>query len=134
MTQPVAYYPGSKMPVRVYSDQPVAEPEPEFTFDYLDFKGTGFYTIGVLASVLNRSQVTLRKWEHDGVIPKPTYIRSSADPRGRRRLYTKDQILGIREIAKEEGLLEASSNGHWKSIEGTQFRDRVLALFRELDK
>lgn len=134
MTTQAAFYPGSKMPVRTYSAQPVAEPEPEFIFDYPDFKGTGFYTIGVLAKVLNRSQVTLRKWEHDGTIPKPTFIRASSDPRGRRRLYTKDQILGIREIAAQEGLLMASANGHWKAIEGTEFRNRVLALFRELDK
>jgi len=130
----MAFYPGSKTPVRNYSDQPEVKPDSEFEFSYPDFKGTGFYTIGVLADVLNRSQVTVRKWEHDGVIPKPTYIRASADPRGRRRLYTRDQIMGIRMIAQEEGLLETNANGHWKSIEGTEFRERVLTLFRDLEK
>lgn len=130
---PVEYYPGSKMPVKRYSDQPEVTPEPEFEFDYPDFKGTGYYTIGVLSHVLNRSQVTVRKWERDGIIPKPTYIRASADPRGRRRLYTEAQITGIRKIAKEEGLLEPNANGHWKAMEGTQFRSKVLDLFRKLE-
>lgn len=129
------YYPGSKQPVKRYGIDALIPPaDEEFELNYPDFKGTGYYTIGALCLALNRLPVTIRKWEKDGVIPKPTYIRSSADPRGKRRLYTKDQIMGMRKIAEDEGLLEPNANGHWKPLTGTEFRTKVLALFFELEK
>ena len=90
-----------------------------------------FWGIGVLAAVLNRQPVTIRAWEKDGIIPRPTFSKPGRDrdPRGRRRLYTERQILGIRQIALEEGVLEP---GPRINILKTQFKERVTALFEEL--
>jgi hypothetical protein len=87
------------------------------------------FTIGQLANVLDRSTTTLRRWESDGTLPKSGYTKPSKDPRGRRRLYSRAQIEGIYEIAKDEGVLENGS-----TLKGTQFANRVLALFKELKK
>lgn len=90
-----------------------------------------FWGIGVLARVLNRQPVTIRSWEHDGIIPRPTFSKAGRDkdPRGRRRLYTEPQILGMWKIAGEEGVLEP---GPRINILQTQFKARVAALFEEL--
>lgn len=128
------FYPGTHEPVRDWRDVKEELPEPDIDIDGLDFRGTGYFLIGILAYAMNRQPVTMRKWETDGIIPKPTLIRSSNDKRGKRRIYTKDQILGLREIAREEGVLTPTANGHWKSIEDTNFSARALELFRKLEK
>jgi hypothetical protein len=87
-----------------------------------------FFTTGQLASALGRQAVTIRKWEREGIIPKPTHkvIGEGGDPRGNRRLYTREQVEGIVAIAREEGLLK----GDQRSVRATQFTDRVIELFR----
>src|SRR5262245_54767460 len=80
-----------------------------------------FFTTGQLAKALGRKPGTIRKWENDGTIPVTWYNSPSDDPRGRRRLYTRDMVEGIVYIAKEEGILVDS----WKSIRKTDFIGRV---------
>jgi len=136
------YYPGSKMRAKTYGEQQdyVELPQAEDAIDakprtaFLKGKEVEFYTVGALAQVLNRKPVTIRKWETEGIIPKPTFIAPSPDKRGKRRLYTREQILGIKQIAREEGVLEPNSNGAWKSLESTEFRAKVLSKFRELNE
>lgn len=84
-----------------------------------------FYLIGHLAKALNRRPVTLRKWERDGTIPKSKYVAPSDDPRGRRRLYTREQVEGIIKIAKEERILDNLN----APITKTRFTERVRELF-----
>lgn len=135
------YYPGSKQQVKIYDTQlPEISGTNESSYSwlsnprklFLNGKEVEFFTIGELASALNRKPVTIRKWEADGIIPKATYIAPSGDKRGKRRLYTKDQILGMIQIAWEEGLLEPNVNGSWKSIGETNFREKAVRLFKEL--
>jgi hypothetical protein len=137
------YYPGSKKSVKTF-ETPSQPRREEVYAEFLLGKGREFavghevkefYPIGRLADALNRQQVTIRKWEADGVIPKATFIMpgQNQDKRGQRRLYTREQILGLREVAKEEGLLEPNENGKWKSIEETKFKERALTLFKELE-
>jgi hypothetical protein len=87
-----------------------------------------FFTVGQLAMALGRKAVTIRAWEANGVIPIATYSAPSDDPRGRRRLYSREQVEGIVQIAGEEGILEET----WKPIGATRFKQRVLQLFEEL--
>lgn len=68
-----------------------------------------FFTIGRLAAALNRRAVTLRAWEAAGILPTSGYHTPSRDPRGRRRLYTRAQCEAIIRLAKELGVMEASS-------------------------
>jgi hypothetical protein len=91
---------------------------------------TEFFTVGNLASALGRQAVTIRKWEREGVIPKSTYQSPGRDddPRGRRRLYTREQVEGIVKIAAEEGVLVS----HQKPLSRTQFSSRVIDLFKRL--
>lgn len=90
-----------------------------------------FFFIGQLARALNRSAVTLRRWEAQAIIPQPTYSAPSYvdDPRGRRRIYSREQVEGIVRIAAEEGLLDPL-----KRVNSTNFSARVTELFRELAK
>lgn len=136
-------YPGSKMQVKTFETP--SQPRKQEVFE--DFilgkpetflvggQPQEFYKLGSLAEALQRKQVTIRKWEADGVIPNPTFIlpSKSKDVRGQRRLYTKEQIMGLRTIADEEGLLETTSGGQYKKIEQTNFRERALKLFRDLE-
>lgn len=134
-----SYYPGSKQKPKTFE----TPSEPISVDIYLEFlssprkatlfgKEINFYTVGELARALNRKPVTIRKWEADGVIPKATFIAPSSDKRGKRRLYTEDQIAGLVRIAKEEGLLEPNAHGAWKAVGKTQFREKALKLFKEL--
>lgn len=88
-----------------------------------------FYFVGQLAKALNRSSVTLRRWESDGTIPTSTYSAPSysGDIRGRRRIYSREQVEGIVRIAAEEGLLDPA-----KRVNSTNFSARVRALFKDL--
>ena len=136
------FYPGSKTPVKTFEN---LSPVPEKSLGQGEvnlgngqtFRVNGslkeFYRVGSLARALNRRSVKIRKWEAEGVIPKSTFVLPSDDKRGRRRLYTEEQILGLRIIAMEEGLLEPSAGGRWKSIDGTNFKERALQLFRDLE-
>lgn len=92
-----------------------------------------FFTISQLAMALGRSVVTIRSWEHKGLLPKTPY--RSPRPKGEMlpgvvpkgmRLWTRDQILGILRIASEEGVIV---NGKPPT---KHFSDRVLDMFRGL--
>jgi hypothetical protein len=132
------YYPGSSRKIKHYDDLPE---DPDADSELLDIgKGRTFlvegrprelYTLGALAKALNRASVTIRKMEQEGVIPQATLKLPSHDERGTRRLYTTEQILGLRQAAEEEGILFPNANGKWKSIEGTSFREKALKVFRE---
>lgn len=130
------YYPGSKERRRV-NHVPDDEPDaPDLgTGKTLIVHGieVEFFGIGDLARVLNRQPVTIRAWENEGILPRPTFTKPGrdSDPRGRRRLYTRRQIEGIWRIAREEGILEP---GPRINILKTQFTRRVTDLFEELRK
>lgn len=91
---------------------------------------TEFFTVGDLSKALGRQPVTIRKWEREGVIPKSTYQSpgKDGDVRGRRRLYTRQQVEGMVRIAQEEGVLVS----HQKPIKDTNFTARVIDLFKGL--
>lgn len=91
-----------------------------------------FYSIGQLAAMLNRSAVTVRRWERQGIIPRATFIKSGQDndDRGKRRLYSRAQIEGMVTAAREEGILDDLSKG----IRDTKFTDKVIKIFSELEK
>lgn len=87
-----------------------------------------FFTIGHLAKALNRPHVTIRWWEEHGIIPVPFLKSPSEFKKKRRRLYTRPQIEGMRQIAEEEGLLASVR----PNVTDTRFRERVLELFAQL--
>lgn len=135
-------YPGSKMRQKSYGpnykppplpdDSPVDLGDPKtFSVNGVD---TDLYQMGSLSAALNRQPVTIRKWEAEGIIPQPTYLTGGHDTRAKRRLYTKDQLLGLRKIAEEEGILYPSGNGKWKPVEQTDFRRKALELFKQLER
>ena len=81
---------------------------------------------------LNRDTNTLREWEGLDYLP-PARWRSSPKnegPRsqhGRRRLYSREQIEGLQEIARQEGILD-----HSNQIGSTNFPIRARELFARL--
>lgn len=128
------FYPGSSRPITRHRE-PKPAPEPaDYEWDSapriytVNGKNEEFFTVGQLAQALNRQSGTVRKWERDGVIPKAIFVAPSDDPRGKRRLYTRQQVEGMVRIAAEEGVLHI----HQKPIGQTQFTPRVIDLFRTL--
>jgi hypothetical protein len=107
--------PGKRKPV---NRDTVPEPVQESAWDehpvkYM-IKGVEkeFFTISGLACALNKSVVTIRSWENKGLIPRTPY--RSPKPRGEglpntstkgKRLWTRDQILGTMQIAREESVI-----------------------------
>lgn len=132
------YYPGSTRPIVRHQNRPLHTKAAPSAADW-DAKPrkyvvggteTEFFTVGQLATALGRQPVTIRKWEREGVIPKATFQApgKDGDPRGRRRLYSREQVEGMVRIAHEEGVLVS----HQKPIKDTQFTPRVIALFERL--
>ena len=60
------------------------------------------YKISELAKELERSVLTIKKWEAEGLIPK-----AKRDSRNW-RYYTEDDIREIRAIADRKGLIQKS--------------------------
>jgi len=103
-------FPGSQTPLLFEQMNKAQEKETEkwdakpFVF-LVGGKEQEFFSIGQLGKALgNRSAVTLRKWEREGILPKSPYTKPSDDPRGRRRMYTRAMVEGLVKIAKEEGV------------------------------
>lgn len=131
------FYPGSRRIRRSQGGEAPELPEPDvqewqrFGKTYLTDSGSPqvFYPISALGMALGRKAITMRHWEQDGVIPKP--LRSvSSSSNGRRRMYTYDQIVGLQQIAKEEGLM----SGQRVYVTKTAFGARAEKLFRELEE
>ena len=75
-------------------------------------KELDFYTVGALASALNKSEVSVRLWIRKGYIPTEPYrLPAITMPDGRvvpgKRLYLKEMIEAIRESFGRRGLLES---------------------------
>lgn len=64
---------------------------------------SGYYPISSLAAALNRSPGTIRDWERHGIIPRG-YILNKDSRHGRRRVYTRAQILMLSRLADEYGI------------------------------
>lgn len=134
------FYPGSKRRIQTYEETTRNIPSPRDEVELgtpkilgVNGKPTEFYTVGSLAKALNRQTGTIRKWETTGIIPEPTFILPSDDPRGQRRLYTEPQILGLRELARQEGLLYPTDGGKWAAVTDTKFAERALELWKNLE-
>ena len=128
------YYPGSKRKIeRTGAEASKADPDGWDAKPRVYKKNgvdTEFFTVGHLALAMNRKPLTIRQWERKGIIPKSTYQRAgrNGSQHGRRRLYTRAQIEGMIHIAGEEGLLTNDR----REIASTEFKSRVLSLFRTL--
>jgi|SRR5215831_18925971 len=95
------------------------------------YKGVKYemFPIGALAKALGRDSVTLRAWIRKGWLPRHQFQTGQVyGSRGdaARRLWTRAQIEGIAQIAKEEGLLEERP----PRIQSTHFTERVFAAWK----
>jgi hypothetical protein len=128
-------YPGSKE-VRGPA-APIVHDEPEGpnlghgTILLVNGRDVEFFYVGHLAAMLNRKPGTMRGWETEGILPPSGYTKPGKDrnPHGRRRLWTRAQLEGIWEIARDEGVLLPNSR---VNVADTNFTARVRALFKAL--
>jgi hypothetical protein len=112
---------------------PDTEPEPweEMGKQYrMDGRVVVLYSIGAVASALGRAAMTIRHWDQKQLIPTPEIRTDSSSHHGRKRIYTHEQVAGLRRIAVEEGLLKEKR----VFMKRTRFTERAFALFRELEK
>ena len=136
------YYPGSKRKrreslemrqERVKAEKAQAREEESWDAHPLKkwVKGVEYemFPIGALAKALGRDSNTLRAWIRKGWLPRNTYqtapVVGSRGDAGR-RLWTRRQIEGIVQIAKEEGLLDPKP----PRLVETAFTRRVVAAWR----
>lgn len=128
------FYPGTNKPIVRHPNRRPEDPPDLERWDakprMLPIAGvlTELFTVGHLARALNRRPVTIRAWERDHIIPKPTIWKRSQDERGNRRLYSRGQVEGLIKIAEEEGLLK----GDYRAIKDTEFTKRAFELWKEL--
>jgi len=83
-----------------------------------------FHYIGALAEALGKSPCSVRRYERESVLP-PTPFRHRVCGGPARRLYLRDQIEGIVQIAEEEGI----AHGKPANISATNFTARVMKLY-----
>lgn len=88
---------------------------------------TEYFTIGALAKALHREPVTIRRWEREGILPKPPFNKpgKDGDTRGRRRLYTRAHVEGLVKLAIHHGILPET----WRAIP-PQFTEEAINLYR----
>lgn len=124
------FFPGSRVPLTGVPGIPSEYAIPdEFGKDFeIAGKSMRLYSIGELAVILKRRPVTIRKWERLATIPKATFVKPGVDARGRRRLYSREQVEAMLRIAMEEKILDVQT----MQISKTQFTPKVFAAFREL--
>lgn len=129
------FFPGSTTPLdfdvkRKEAEKEIGAWDSKPLIFRLGGKDTEFFSIGQLGVALgNRSPNTLRAWEREGILPKSPYVKQSADPRGRRRMYTRAQVEGLIKIAREEGVLFPQKG---LRLSETNFRTRAAELFQLL--
>lgn len=87
-----------------------------YTIDGVDLE---MFTIGELATRLDRQLQTLRKWEKLGIIPQATY-RSGTN----RRLYTTNQIEAIVDCVRRYNIKQGQPIPQ-------EFKDEVALAFKE---
>lgn len=111
---------------RAYSHHPAIEWDQHPHVRKVQDQDREFFTIGHLAEAIHRAPGTIRFWESKQLFPKPTFTVNGADPRRRRRLYTRVQIEGVVAIAREEGLLTDSRC----FLKQTRFSERCFEHFK----
>ena len=97
-----------------------------------EHKELELFPVGALAKALHRDSVTIRAWIRKGWLPEARYkTPGMAGTRGNagRRLWSRAQIEGIVNIAREEGLLNDSPKP--PRIVTTRFTERVMASWKE---
>jgi hypothetical protein len=131
------YFPGSSQKISQAADTPKKPVQEDDSTSWADsprrylFEGRyyEFYSIGDLARALQKSPVTIRLWESQGFIPMPRRA-DAVDPDKEQRIYSRAQIEGIVEIAKEEGIFGVAR----PRLSQTRFAERVAALFLYLSR
>lgn len=87
------------------------------------------FTVGALGKALRRDAVTMRAWIRKGWLPRASFqtkpVYGSRGNAGR-RLWTRTQIEGILQIAREENLMQE----HPPRIQQTNFTARVTAAWK----
>lgn len=133
MPDPIDFYPGTNRPVGPpasavlfeQADAPTWDSEP--TYHYLQGARREFFGIGSLALALARAPKTIYKWEQRQLFPRATFILNGQSKNGQRRLYTRQQVNGVIEIAVDEGVL----TGQRRFIATTAFPARCFELFKK---
>lgn len=86
-----------------------------------------YYPLSALAAALNRAPGTVRDWAYKGIIPEG-YSRPGRTRNGNRRLYTRQQILMLRQLAAECGVLDNLR----AVVAGSEFSRAAVVLFERL--
>jgi hypothetical protein len=96
---------------------------------------TEFFSIGQLATAVNRSKYTVVDWIRKGILPEARYRTPGTEHRWGKgvRLWSRAQVEAIQRIAVEEGILgeQRRYRGHTRSAAHQRFAERTGRLMRE---
>lgn len=102
--------------------------EPHFM--YYQGQTIEVFTRAALAKALNRSVVTIRKMETDGVLCHPRLKKLTNNNKVCLWLYTRDQIRDLVELARREGVLELQNGKRYPD----RFCKEAQAILRRRPK
>lgn len=132
--------PGRRKPAN--RDQPPKPKAPEWDDKPVRYIVKGvereFFTIRHVAMALGRSVQSIRAWENQGVLPKSPY--RSPKPRKEtvpgvavkgRRLWTREQIMGMIRIAQEMGVIFDKPGGGRGKPPSKAYALKVNEMFRQ---
>lgn len=122
-------YPGKRAPKNrpetKLTSSNISDPYAGVPFKKMTINGEvkTYYTVGNVAKILGRTAQTIRKWEHKGWIPQPTYRTTkfsgsdllNSKKRGY-RLYSREQVEIIRH-ALETYELTGTRSSSWQNAD-----------------
>lgn len=124
------HYPGSRQKRRAVAGPVDSWADLPHTDLLLDGVSVRFYPVSVLAEKLERKPAAIRKWERLGYLPETPYRSPGRTKNGQRRLYTREQIEGLVELARQQGLIGDDN----RNVSATDFPALAVTLFKELAK
>ena len=82
---------------------------------------TTLYNIGTFAKEINRSTVTVRRWEYQKILPKTPFKLNN------KRLYAREHVEAVKRILEEEYPYNCVYR-----IDETNFTPRCFQAFQEI--
>lgn len=84
------------------------------------------YSIGYLAYMSHRSQATIRRWQRNGILPKPIF-----DLYDGKRWYTAPELIGYTQIVRQGNVRAGKKIGFLIKRQFLEFRHRLKKVIKD---
>lgn len=86
------------------------------------------YTIGELSKIINKRSDTLRKYEKNGLLPKPSYCVNDAE-----NCYKNWRFYSESEVYDVVAFFSSRSPGRPASVKNNNIRNNIVSLRKKVD-